>query len=231
MTLDTLLVAEDLLLLLTDDRTGKLVIASNQVDIALGGAMLVELALAERVAVAGGAAAVRKGRVIVTDAGPTSDVLLDEALTVLGRRQGKRPKDVVGPLGKGLRARLDARLANRGLLRERSGKILGVVPTHRWPAVDTTHEDSLRASVGDALRAAATDDAHVGALISLLHAARATEKAVDPRAVGVTKKELKANAKRIAEGNWGAEAVRAAIDELTGAMAAAVTSTTIAAGS
>jgi Golgi phosphoprotein 3 (GPP34) len=231
VTLDTLLVAEDLLLLLTDDRTGKLVIASNQVDIALGGAMLVELALAERVAVAGGAAAVRKGRVIVADAGPTSDVLLDEALAVLGRRQGERPKDVVGPLGKGLRARLDARLANRGLLRERSGKILGVVPTHRWPAVDTTHEDSLRASVGDALRAAATDDAHVGALISLLHAARATEKAVDPRAVGVTKKELKAHAERIADGNWGAEAVRAAIDELTGAMAAAVTSTTIAAGS
>jgi Golgi phosphoprotein 3 (GPP34) len=48
MTLDTLLLAEDLLLLLTDDRTGKLVIASNQVDIALGGAMLVELALVER---------------------------------------------------------------------------------------------------------------------------------------------------------------------------------------
>jgi hypothetical protein len=69
----------------------------------------------------------------------------------------------------------------------------------------------------------------VGALISLVHAARATEKAVDPRAVGVTKKELKANA-RIADGNWGAEAVRAAIDELTGAMAAAATSTTIAAG-
>ena len=36
---DAMLIAEDLLLLLTDDRTGKLLAPSNQVDIALGGAL------------------------------------------------------------------------------------------------------------------------------------------------------------------------------------------------
>ena len=44
-----MLIASDLLLLLTDDRTGKLRVPSNQIDIALGGALLIELAIALRV--------------------------------------------------------------------------------------------------------------------------------------------------------------------------------------
>ncbi|HSP71920.1 MAG TPA: GPP34 family phosphoprotein, partial [Gaiellaceae bacterium] len=104
-----MLIAEDLLLLLTDDRTGKLVVSSNRVDVALGGAVLIELSLAHRVDVAGEAETVRKGRLIVRDASSTSDVLLDEALAELGEKQGKKPKDAVAALGKGLRARLHAR--------------------------------------------------------------------------------------------------------------------------
>ena len=140
-----MLIAEDLLLLLTDDRTGKLAVSSNQVDVALGGAVLLELALAHRVDVAGESEAVRKGRLVVTDASPTSDALLDEALATLGTKQGKKPKDVVTALGKGLRDRLHARLADRGLLREASGKILGIFPTRHWPANDTAHENAVRA--------------------------------------------------------------------------------------
>ena len=74
----------------------------------------------------------------------------------------------------------------------------------------------------DALRQGSTDDPRVGALASLLHALKATDKVIDPAAAGVTKKELRANAKRIAEGNWGSEAVRKAIDEMTAAIIAAV---------
>jgi len=40
-----MLLAEDLLLLLTDDDTGKLAASSTEVDVALGGALLAELAL------------------------------------------------------------------------------------------------------------------------------------------------------------------------------------------
>ena len=135
---DAMLIAEDLLLLLTDDRTGKLAVSSNQVDIALGGAVLLELALAHRLDVAGESEAVRKGRLVVTDASSTSDALLDEALATLGTKQGKKPKDVVTALGKGLRDRLHARLADRGLLREASGKILGIFPTRHWPTTQHT---------------------------------------------------------------------------------------------
>jgi len=48
-----MLIAEDLLLLLTDDNTGKMALLSTLVDIALGGALLVELAVSEHVDVAG----------------------------------------------------------------------------------------------------------------------------------------------------------------------------------
>lgn len=222
-----MLIAEDLLLLLTDDRTGSLVVASNQVDVALGGALLIELALAHRVDVAGEDGAVRRGRLFVTDEGPTSDVLLDEALAVLVEKQGKKPRDVVPRLGKGLRARLRGRLAEQGLLHEESGKILGVFPTHRWPSSDAAHEDSVRALLMQALRSGGTDDVRIAALVSLLHSLKAVAKVVDPAVVGVTKKELNENAKRIAEGGWASEAVRQAIDAMLAAVIAATSSSTV----
>lgn len=221
-----MLIAEDLLLLLTDDRTGSLVVASNQVDVALGGALLIELALAHRVDIAGEDGAVRRGRLFVTGEGPTSDVLLDEALAVLVEKQGKKPRDVVPRLGKGLRARLRGRLAEQGLLHEESGKILGVFPTHRWPSSDAAHEDSVRALLMQALRSGGTDDVRIAALASLLHSLKAVAKVVDPAVVGVTKKELNENARRIAEGGWAAEAVRQAIDAMLAAVIAATSSST-----
>jgi hypothetical protein len=77
---------------------------SSQIDIALGGALLLELALAQRVDVSHQGGAVAKGRLLVKDKSPTSDALLDVALDQIAARQGKAPKDVVGALGKEVRA-------------------------------------------------------------------------------------------------------------------------------
>jgi hypothetical protein len=57
-----MLLAEDLLLLLTDDDTGQLAASSAEVDVALGGALLIELALTGRVDVASSDERVRCGR-------------------------------------------------------------------------------------------------------------------------------------------------------------------------
>ena len=56
-----MLLAEDLLLLLTDDDNGKLTASSTEVDVALGGALLVELTLRQRVDVAAPDERVRAG--------------------------------------------------------------------------------------------------------------------------------------------------------------------------
>lgn len=226
-----MLIAEDLLLLLTDDDRGKLVASASGVDVALGGAMLIELTLLGRVDVAGPGESVRKGRLLVKDAGPTPDPLLDEALAQLVAKQGKRPANVVSALGKGLRRRLYARLTDRGLLRGESGRILGIFPSRQWPTEDAAHEDSVRMLLAHALRVGATDDLRVAALVSLLQALNVVQKVVGSDTVGLSKKEMKANAKQIAEGDWGSEAVRKAIDAMSAAVMVATTAAVTAGAS
>lgn len=229
-----MLIAEDLLLLLTDDDTGKLIMPSNEVDIALGGANLVELAIRERVDVAGPGDEAKKGRIVVRDSTPTGDALLDQALQYLVEHTGKKPSSVVTPLSKSLRRDLYDRLAAREMLRHESGRILGLIPTQRWPVEDAAHERSVRYRVETALVQRLTPDERTAALISLLHALKAVHKVVDARDHGVSKAELKARAKQVAEGDWGSKAVRQAVDAmkatLVAATSAAATSAAIAGG-
>ena len=225
-----MLIAEDLLLLLTEDDTGKLASSGTKVDVALGGALLVDLALMERVDVAGPSEPVREGRLVVRDPTPAGDAVLDEALATIGRKEGKKPKSVVARLGKGVRATLYGRLAERGLLRVEKGRILGIFPTDRWPAENANHETSVRAGIASALRDGRTSDARTGALVSLLLALRAVHKVMEPSSVGLSPRELKASAKRIDEGDWATKAVRQALDSTNAAIIAVTASAAAAAG-
>ena len=224
-----MLLAEDLLLLLTDDDTGKLAVSGAELDVALGGALLIELTSMARVDVAGPDEPVRPGRLRVRNSGPTGDGFLDEALAAVGQKEGKKPQSVVASLGKGVRGRLYARLAEDGVLRAEEGRILGIFPTHRWPSTDAAHEASIRSALGTALRNGRTTDERTGALISLLLALSAVHKAVEPGSVGLSKRDMNANATRIAEGDWAATAVRAVIDGMHAAVIAA-TSSAVAGG-
>ncbi len=187
---------------------------------ALGGALLAELALMQRIDLAGPHEPVEEGRLIVRDAGPTGDGMLDEALATVGRKHGKKPQNVVAAVGKRTRVRLYERLARTGLLRAEEGRILDIIPTHRWPAEDTGHEASVRAGLVAALRQGGTTGARTRALLSLLHALRAVHNAEDPNSVGLSKRELNASAQRIAEGDWVGHAVRSAINTQTAIIAA-----------
>ena len=136
-----MLLAEDLLLLLTDDATGKLLLPAEQVDIALGGANLLELTLLERVSLDD------EKHVVVLDPSSTGDLVLDGALRVIGARQGRKPKAVVEPLGENLRTVLYARLVAEGVLRAQEKKVLGILPVHRWPTARAEHEERIRAQL------------------------------------------------------------------------------------
>ena len=227
----SMLIAEDLLLLLTDDETGKLAASTTLVDIALGGALLVELALIERVDVAGPDERVSRGRLVVRDAGPTGDDVLDEALTRAASKEGKKPQSVVTALGKGARGRLYERLAASGILRAEEGRVLGLFPTHHWPTQDAGHEAAVRDALDTALKNRAATDVRTGALIALLSALNVVHEVVDPGALGLSKRELNASASRIAEGDWAASAVRSAIDSMMAAIIAASASAVVVTGS
>ncbi len=85
-----MLIAEDLLLLLTDDSSGQLSAPAYEVEVMLAGANLVELALMGRVDYSREAKSIRflgtwwdgwaVDRLIVADRSRTGDAVLDEAL-------------------------------------------------------------------------------------------------------------------------------------------------------
>lgn len=225
----SVLVAEDLLLCLTDDRTGRLVVSGSTVDVGLGGALLVELALRGRVAVAAAGERIRRGHLVVRDPTPTADPVLDDALAAVRAKGGRKPQHVVGGLGKGRRAQLYERLAAAGAVRREERRVLGLFPGRRWPAADVDRARGLRDRLAVALQRGATDDARVAALVSLLAALDALHRVVVPAQVGLTRRELKERAKQIAAGEWAGKAVRDAIAGMNAAVTAAIT-VTIATG-
>lgn len=226
-----MILAEKLLLCLTDDATGKLVVVGDHADIGVGGAILVELALRGRIRVARPGDEVAQGRLLVQDASPTGDQLLDSALATVSGKQGKKPKSVVALVGRHLRAPLYERLTAAGVLRHEDAKVLGLIPTRRWPTQDDRPESRIRADIASALRTGAAEEAHVAALISLLLALDVLNKVVDPHDLGLTSSQMRNRARTIAEGDWASQAVRQAIDSLNAAIIAATTSVVVARGS
>jgi hypothetical protein len=128
-----MLLAEDLLLLATDDATGRLSVSREPVDAGLGGANLAELALLGKVDVSGEQDQGRRGRIIVRDPSPPGDEVLDAALRILVKRQGRKPSAVIRPLGRKLRRVLYQRLAASGVLRAERRRVLGIFPPRRSP--------------------------------------------------------------------------------------------------
>jgi hypothetical protein len=224
-----MLLAEDLLLLLTDDASGKLAVAAGQADAALGGANLVELTLMGKAGLTGDGDPGKAGRIVVKDATPPGDEVLAGALQIVSGHQGDKPQAVINPLSKNLRAVLYQRLTDGGVLRAEHGRTLGIFPAHTWPAQDGQHEAGVRQVITQALVQGAVPDQRTAALIALLHALRCEDKVVDPRQSGMSKKQLQARAEQIAEGDWASEAVRKAIEQMTAAVMAAVTAATTAA--
>ena len=160
-----MLIAEDLLLLATDDETGKSSISTMQLDPALAGAVLMELVVAGRVGLEGEG---RKAQVVVIDKTPLGDPTLDPALLTLLEKGPIRPVSAIGKLGKGLRDRLHNGLQDRGILRRERGKVLGIFPTTRWPADDSQHENELRKQITDVLVLGQEPTARVAAVIAVL---------------------------------------------------------------
>ena len=110
-----MLLAEDLLLLVTNDATGRLSVSGEPVDAGLCGAHLAELTLRGQVDVSGDQDQGRRGRIIVRDPSPPGNEVLGAALQTLVKRQGRMPSAVIRPLGKMLRRVLYPRRAARGV--------------------------------------------------------------------------------------------------------------------
>jgi hypothetical protein len=218
------LIAEDLLLLLLDDDSGKLS-GTTYLDTGIGGAVLVELALSGFVDVVKGSGIWARAKVVPTVSDPPSDPFLLEALDVV-RAKERTAQDLVNRLGKKRRDVLIERLRERGILEETEERVLGLIPRRRWPMVDGAHEDDVRRRLGDALIRGASPDDRTAALIAVLAALDLAHKVIDRE--GLPAREVKKRAKEVAEGDWAAKAVRDSIAAAQAAVTAAVIASTAA---
>jgi len=202
--------AEDLLLLLLDDDSGKLITDGTSTDHALAGAVLVDLVTAGRVAEEG-------GKLHVMDTAALDEPVLEAGLARLTEKAPAKPQRAVEALTKHVRETVLEALTGRGLIKQEKDKVLGLFPRKTWPAIDSAHEDSVRAELTAALVGGQQPSERAGTLIALLHAI-----GVVPKVVEGDRKALKARAKEISEGDWVGVAVKKAVQAIQAAVTAAV---------
>src|SRR6201991_1301396 len=131
--------AEDLLLLLLDDESGRSVVDGTRRDQAIAGAGLVDLVCAGRTTPAEPGEVAPEGYAVVRDGAATDDPILDAALPKLAKKPVEMERAVELLAADSGKAVLD-RLVERGLIRREETKVLGIFRLQSWPAVDVAHE-------------------------------------------------------------------------------------------
>ncbi|AMY54026.1 GOLPH3/VPS74 family protein [Rhodococcoides fascians] len=212
------LIAEDLLLLLLDDESGKPSADSTKLPRVLAGALVVELALGGSLRITGPGEQTKKDHVVVAGDPPADPLLRRVFDLVATASRPMKPQKVIEKSQKNLAKELAARLVAQGFVTEKQDKVWGLLPTTTWPARDTSREKVLRDALRSALVDGTTPTPHSAALISLISAVDLTHKVI----VDADKKVLKTRAKQIAEGEWAGAAVRKAVSDVNAAVTAAI---------
>ena len=211
-----MLIAEELLLLALDDETGKRMIGKDRLVPALGGALVAELLLLERVGVTPhGSGWTKRGRITITNLKPTDDPELDLMLERLAEREGKKLKDSLSEASIGgagvtrdVLPRILDRLVRAGALTPQRNHVLGILPRTTWPSADPAREDDVRQRLQAALVHGLTPSERTVALVALLHVVGLVNKVIHTE----DRATVRRRAKELAEGDVVAAAVRQAIE-------------------
>ncbi len=218
-----LLLHEEIMLLSLRDREGT-VAAGMMYQYALGGAMIAELLLAQRITIDTHA---KNKRVAVNQCSPLGDSLLDEWLMKMNSEKKQRTlQDWVSRLAstKDLKHRIATRLCQLGILRMDEDKVLLLFTRKIYPEVNPEPERKIIARLKEAIFTE-TDDigARTVILISLADSAGILPNIFD-------KRELKQRRKRIEQivkGEIIGKAAHDAISAVQAALVATCVSTTL----
>jgi hypothetical protein len=213
------LVAEDVLLLLFKPDS-KTIAGENILFYVLGGAVLTDLALTDRILVED---AGLRGTLIHSagDAAPSDDILKSPWEYI-----GKKPRNaqtVLAAIGPNLRAPLLDRLVERGHLQRQTGKVLGIFKTETYAEGHTGRRADILAQVRAALVDGEEPTPHIAATTALIYASGALP--TFHKEIPWTSPVI-ARAKELGRGVEGAEAASEAV---TRTMTAIVTNAMIAA--
>lgn len=216
--------ATDLVLITTDPATGRSLLGSNETDPVLGGALLVDLVLAERAEVEG---VPKKARVRLVSGRRLDSPPHDRALARLKPGRDPRASTLVPKLGRGARSLLLDQLVAEEALVPRRARVLGVFPTTRYDVVDPARRDRLVGSLRAVLGGQVPPDDVTGPLVGLLQAGGVVKRLVpDPERRAAVRR-----AKEIAKGDWAGSAAKAAVVAASSAASAAVSAAVVVAAS
>jgi hypothetical protein len=157
--------AEELLLLAYDDQTGKATGSRIGLDLGMSAAVLVDLALAGRIAY-------RDGFLTVVDPSPIGDPIADAVLAKAAEDDPHTPAQWLQRLRHRLRIRVLEDLVARGIVRDVDETQLEYIHVHRYPVTDPGYEAEIRRRLAEALTTGAIPDERTAALATLLTAAR-----------------------------------------------------------
>jgi hypothetical protein len=158
--------AEELLLLAYDDETGKATGSRIGLDLGMAAAVMVDLALAGRIAYV-------DGYLKVIDRTPTGDEIADAVLAKADADdQPHTPAQWLQRLRHRLRTRVLEDLVARGVVRDVDETQLEYIHVHRYPTVDPAVEAEIRKRLGEALMSEGAPDERTAALCTLLTACR-----------------------------------------------------------
>lgn len=207
---------EELLLLALDDEKGTISSSvQTPLNYGLPGAGLSELVLDGKLHLD------EKQRVVVVNASPTGQELLDEMLAKIQEaHKPKSMKDWVMTFGNGgikkLQTRLEERLVANGTLRLEEGRFLQVFPWHHYPTVDGAPEAETIATIRSVLLDEEEPTPRAAVLVSLVVATRMLDKLFGKD----ERKRAEKRAKEIAKGTYAGQAVNKAVEEVSAAMIA-----------
>jgi len=153
--------AEELLLLAYDDETGRATMPRISLDLGMAAAVLIELALAGRVAYA-------DGNLTVVDPTPTGEPIADGVLARIAEDTPHTPSSWVQRLRHGLRDRILGDLCAQGVVRDVDETELGFIHVHRYPVVDPSVEEDTRRRLAAALTSGVAPDERTAALATLV---------------------------------------------------------------
>jgi hypothetical protein len=190
-------------------------------DNGLGGALLLELALAERIDVV-------DKRVVVVNPGHLGNPLVDQALDRIAEDdKARKPGYWVSKFAKDTRPKVLQKLVADGVLTMAKDRVLGVFPRTRYPAALGT-EPPAETEARERMRAAVLGDEpadpRTGALCALVAATDLDRKVF----ADLDRKRVKLRLKEISQGSWAAKAVQATIEEIQSAILIAIVAATTA---
>ena len=203
-----LTIAEEVLLLFLDDEKGTFIRGPDiHVELAMSGAVLMDLALANRIDT-------DPERLFVVDQTPVGDRVLDDLLSRIATSEPERSteywvnwirEDVPDIMGHFI-----DRLVDRGILKRMEEKILWVFETRRYPVIDDREEREVKRRITSVLFSDELPDPRDVVIIGIVNACDLLEVILHHREVD----KVRSRAEQISQMDFIGQAINRTINDV-----------------